>query len=66
MFLGEQTGSRSPGRLSLATPLFTTIVCSAMLYSAMLYATASAQAKPSADAGAADYQRGIAALERAI
>ena len=45
MFLGEQTGSRSPGRLSLATPLFTSIVWSAMLYSAMLYATASAQAQ---------------------
>ena len=64
MFLGEQAGSRSPGRLSLATRLFPSSVSSAMLYSAMLYATASAQAKPSADAGAADDQRGIAALER--
>src|SRR5579863_427777 len=62
MLFGDQTASRSqrsPGRMTLASELFT--IC---VFCGMLSALASAQAKPSADPGASDYQRGIAALQR--
>src|SRR5208282_2639394 len=59
MFLGHQTASRSPGRTSLASRLFT--IC---VFCGMLCTGASAQTKPSVDSWESDYQHGMAALER--
>src|ERR1700739_1793046 len=64
MLFGGHTASRWPGRLTLATRLLTTQLFTGIVWSALLCATTSAQAKPAADAGASDYQSGMVAFER--
>src|SRR5580658_5492299 len=59
MFLGDQATSRSPGRMSLASELFT--VC---VFCGMLCAGASAQTKTPLVPWESDYQHGLAALQR--
>ena len=59
MFLGHQTASRSPGRMSLTSELLIVYVLCGMLC-----VGASAQTKPAVDSWESDYQYGIAALQR--
>ena len=57
MFFGDQTTSRSPGCMSLATRFLTAQSFTGIVGSALLSATTPAQQKPAADAGTSDYQR---------